>query len=87
MEYSGIQHYQKVEYFNNDLTKQQYRDELKIKLCKEKGINLIVVPYYVDSYVLKNGIYKYVLRNQKEKERLIKEYLTPLLEMATQQVD
>ncbi len=47
-EYQGKQHYQKVPYFhrkNGDLENQQERDSLKSKLCQERGIRKIDVPY------------------------------------------
>jgi hypothetical protein len=50
-EYQGQQHYYYVSYFHkneNSLLKQQIRDEIKLRLCKQIGIQLIVVPYNVD---------------------------------------
>lgn len=50
VEYNGEQHYHLVDGMNDPVTlkEQRYRDRLKRKLCKERGINLIVVKYDVD---------------------------------------
>ena len=48
IEYNGIQHYECTKRFHktySDFRKQQERDVLKKRLCKENGILLIVVPY------------------------------------------
>lgn len=45
MEFQGLQHY--VSVFRSDLKTQQERDKLKVKICKEKGVNLIVIPYTI----------------------------------------
>ena len=48
IEYNGIQHYEFTQRFHkgyNDLRKQQERDILKRRLCKENRMTLIVVPY------------------------------------------
>ncbi len=54
IEYNGGQHYIFVSKFHEtieDLKHQQTIDCLKIKLCKDNNINLIVFPYYVDEYM------------------------------------
>ena len=48
IEYNGIQHYEYTKRFHktySDFRRQQERDVLKKRLCKENGILLIVVPY------------------------------------------
>lgn len=50
VEYNGRQHYQYVPgmHKNHDAFRtQQYRDEMKARLCKENGFNLIIVPYTI----------------------------------------
>ncbi len=48
-EYNGIQHYKRVVKWHTeeDFEKQKNRDKCVEKLCKESGINLIVIPYTV----------------------------------------
>ena len=48
-EYNGYQHYKKVSYWqtDKDLEDLKIRDKLKKELCKQTGINLIVIPYTV----------------------------------------
>lgn len=48
-EYNGEQHYNSISYFGGDkkLIEQQKRDRHTESLCKEQGINLIVIPYTV----------------------------------------
>lgn len=50
IEYSGVQHYKFTPYMHRNkeaFRNQQYRDYMKATMCKENGINLIVVPYTV----------------------------------------
>jgi hypothetical protein len=50
IEYNGEQHYKYVSIYHDGkpdaLEKQKERDKLKLKLCKENNVYLIVVPYY-----------------------------------------
>ena len=65
LEYNGIQHYEFHDYFHrtyDKFTEQQKRDLLKIKLSKENGIFLIIVPYTENKNkkeFIKNQLYKY----------------------------
>lgn len=48
-EYQGVQHYEYVQYFHGteeNFKKRVHMDNLKAKLCKEKEIKLLVIPYY-----------------------------------------
>jgi len=50
VEYSGIQHYKYSKFFHKNkeaFTNQKYRDDMKKRICKDYGINLIEVPYTV----------------------------------------
>ena len=50
VEYSGKQHYEYVPYFHKNkeaFLNQNYRDELKRRMCKDNMITLIEVPYTV----------------------------------------
>ena len=49
-EYSGQQHYKYLPFFHRNkdaFLNQKYRDELKLRMCKDNGITLIEVPYVV----------------------------------------
>lgn len=61
VEYNGEQHYHLVDGMNDagELKEQRYRDRLKRKLCRERGINLIVVKYDVD---IPKYLYKKLVR-------------------------
>lgn len=50
VEYNGVQHYKYVPYFHKNkeaFLNQKYRDDMKRRICKEKRIILIEVPYSV----------------------------------------
>lgn len=50
VEYNGRQHYEYVPFFHNTMEIFRERagdDELKYRICKERGVNLIIVPYTV----------------------------------------
>ena len=53
-EYNGKQHYEYIPHFHRngeqDFIKQQERDRMKYKLCSEKNIKLILIPYKFDCY-------------------------------------
>jgi hypothetical protein len=47
-EFQGCQHYEYVPFFHKkkkNFKSQLYRDELKLKLCKQIGIKLIVIHF------------------------------------------
>lgn len=51
VEYNGVQHYKYVPgmHRNHDAFRtQQYRDEMKERLCKDNQFELIIVPYTID---------------------------------------
>lgn len=51
IEYNGVQHYKQIHYFcktQENFDKRKRDDGTKLILCKEKEINLIVVPYNID---------------------------------------
>jgi len=59
VEANGIQHYKYVPYFHKNkdaFQNQQYRDELKRRMCKDNGIVLIEVPYTVKDDKVKGYI-------------------------------
>ena len=77
VEYNGEQHYKYVEKYyknkENALEKQQARDEEKVKLCKEYGIYLIVVPYFEkDKEKLIETEYKKYLEQKKKGNKVVK---------------
>lgn len=50
IEYNGIQHYEYNPFFHKNkehFLNQKYRDDMKMRMCKDNGITLIVVPYTV----------------------------------------
>lgn len=62
VEYNGIQHYKYIPYFHKNkeaFQNQKYRDIIKVRMCKDYGVNLIEVPYTVkveeiEDYLVKN---------------------------------
>lgn len=64
-EYDGRQHYEYVPFFHKNkeaFYNQKYRDYMKKNLCKENGVNLIVVPYSIPIPKIKNYIIKELKR-------------------------
>jgi hypothetical protein len=57
IEYNGRQHYENIDYFHRsekDFESQKERDHIKKELCKQNGIYLIIIPYWVkntNSYI------------------------------------
>lgn len=50
VEYNGKQHYEYTPYFHKNreaFMNQKYRDELKRRMCRDNGVNLIEVPHTV----------------------------------------
>jgi hypothetical protein len=50
IEYNGVQHYKYSPFFHRskkDFHSQVHRDDWKRKVCREKGIKLIEIPYWV----------------------------------------
>lgn len=50
VEYNGEQHYRYTPAFHKTrdaFHNQQYRDEMKQKMCQDNGIQLVVVPYWI----------------------------------------
>lgn len=45
LEYDGIQHFENVDRFKNQLENIQYRDQIKNNYCKKHNIPLIRIPY------------------------------------------
>ena len=65
VEYSGRQHFEYTPYFHRNkdaFTNQKYRDHMKAQMCKENGINLIVIPYTVKLQDIKWTIEKELRR-------------------------
>ena len=59
IEYNGRQHYEYIPFFHKDkqaFIDQKERDEMKYKKCKEKGINIIVVPHTIKESRIKGFI-------------------------------
>jgi hypothetical protein len=58
-EYNGEQHYKYIPFFHKNkeaFLNQKYRDDMKYRICKEKGIDLIIIPYTVKI----EDIYSYI---------------------------
>jgi hypothetical protein len=65
IEYQGKQHYVFIPYFhkdNSDFKKQQIRDSIKKELCVKNNVNLITIPYKINSY---ESIKKFICDNNK----------------------
>lgn len=63
VEYDGQQHYKYIPYFHKNkesFRNQQYRDELKLMLCRENRVNLIRVPYTVKIPEIENYLRKHL---------------------------
>jgi hypothetical protein len=57
IEYNGKQHYEYVPYFHKskgDFERQQSRDRIVRSYCKEQGIKLIEIPYWLKDNEVKN---------------------------------
>lgn len=57
VEYNGIQHYQFVSTMHKShdaFHQQQWRDELKKRMCENVGFTLITVPYMVKNELIEN---------------------------------
>ena len=66
LEYNGKQHYGYNKFFHKkpkDFYAQVHRDDWKRKKCKEKGIRLIEVPYWVTPIDLKDYIIKQLYKH------------------------
>ena len=46
IEYDGKQHFEEIGLIEENLEKTQYRDSIKNKYCKDKGILLVRIPYF-----------------------------------------
>jgi hypothetical protein len=71
-EYNGQQHYRFTPYFHKNyeaFLNQQFRDNLKKKLCKQNNIYLIEVPYYIENIekYLTQKLIEWKTNKQKEK--------------------
>lgn len=65
-EYNGRQHYEFPNTFHKtkeDFDKQVKRDIFKERKCKEHGINLISIPYYIED----DQLYDFIRRKTKRK--------------------
>jgi hypothetical protein len=60
-EYNGEFHYGEIKGLVTSLEEQQYRDRIKIKLCMEKGVDLIIVPY-----TEKNNLEEFIIKELKK---------------------
>lgn len=84
IEYNGAQHYKYIPTMGNDYNYQQWKDNLKYELCTKEGIFLIVVPYWIDT-LNENG--KYVRLTQDERERRLRLYIIPYLDLIFQNIN
>lgn len=69
VEYNGIQHYKFTPFFHKNkdqFTMQKYRDDMKRRICKDRGITLIEVPYTVKTKDIES-----FLKNELRTSRLL----------------
>lgn len=69
VEYNGVQHYKFSPYFHKNKDQfytQKYRDEMKTRICKEKNITLVEVPYNVKIENIEN----YLVEKLRESGKL-----------------
>ena len=62
-EYNGVQHYKFKEFFHDSkqsLKKRKLDDLIKLKLCQERGILLVIVPYTISYDNMQDYIMKYI---------------------------
>ncbi len=67
-EYNGAQHFEEIKFFHSEkytLSEAQKRDSLKEKLCREKGIKIILIPDFANK--IKDGLVGWIV---KELERV-----------------
>lgn len=60
IEYNGRQHYDYTPHFHSSKDayyNTRYRDDMKSRLCKENGVNLIIVPYTVPINKIESYLY------------------------------
>lgn len=93
IEYNGLQHDQFVPWMHEDndaFLDQQYRDKYKAKICKERGIILIVIDTKIDisriQSTTKKGKRKYINFSEEQREANLEPILIPLLEDAYNQL-
>lgn len=65
-EYQGIQHYSRTGY-SADLDELQWRDQHKLRVCTERGVFLIVIPYTMSDDAIERFIYDQTYRWVKSK--------------------
>lgn len=64
VEYNGAQHYHFIPHFHKNkeaFLNQKYRDDMKRRICAQKGINLIEVPYTIKI----ENIYDFIVKKLK----------------------
>jgi hypothetical protein len=66
-EYNGVQHYKLDRFLNKTdnvkLNNTKIKDKLKLKICKSRGINLIVIPYTIQILNIKKYIENKLLKH------------------------
>jgi len=65
-EYQGEQHYNYIPFFHKNkdaFLNGKYRDEIKRRMCKDKGITLIEVPYFIKQKDIERFLKKELLNN------------------------
>ena len=62
IEYDGEQHYKPIDYFGGQETfnKQRQRDKVKNDYCKDKGISLLRIPYYLNKKEIEHELDKFI---------------------------
>lgn len=65
-EYQGRQHYEYLPFFHRNkdaFLNSKYRDDMKRRICKEKGITLIEVPYIINEEDIEEYLKKELIKN------------------------
>lgn len=63
-EYQGQHHYREVGHYKMALKEVQKRDAIKVKICNEMGIKLIIIPYELDFEKLPSEIIRICVSNK-----------------------
>ena len=63
IEFNGIQHYQNIDFFNNDLQYVQKHDKMKIDYCKENNYPFLIIPYNISNEDQKKLLLEFLQKN------------------------
>jgi hypothetical protein len=76
-EYQGIQHYEKIDFFTQNMSHERRKkiDDLKLKICSHNNVILIQIPYTVKENNLQRYITNKVIKQGYPKEKINSEQI------------